>query len=625
MTKVLDTVDEGFRQVARDPVRIRSDIDRLSNGPRPYQNAKDRLTAAGQYAVPIYLEYLQKNEKKELHPFIIRVMGEIGRPLLVPLIEELRVADPTLRIGLVNVIGQIGYPQALPALRALQLDSQASPQLKTATEKAIEQIDRTGRAGKMSPTELFLAGGENYYGKRASYAPMMPTEKTNPVWYFDANLNNVAPVQVPTAIWSDVMALRMAEAAIQADAENGAAISLWLAANLKREIELPAGAADPSRSAGSQDAAFYAMAAGPGFMNPVLARALDTNDSPLALRAMTALEATGGVSGLVADADSPLVRALSHSDRSVRFKAAFALARANPLTQFPSYFRVVPVLCEAVNASAAPSVLLVVKEDGLRNALTNALRGSEASYTVYGGDTISGALAQAQRAPAIDVVIMPEAMDVGRIADIGKTDYRLTGVPVLLTGKTEDLPTLKLRYTDRRGVVVIDEHTDAAIITAALAQARADLGTVPITAEAANAMSLTSLELLAMLAGDHRSIYGVVEATDTLIGALKDKRPEVVVAAAAVIGKLNSPEAERALATLALADGVPATRTTLFLSLEESAKRTGNALEATQVRDLIKIVTTEGDGKLRAAAAGALGALNVPSNQAGKLILQQVR
>ena len=395
VTKVLDTVDEGFRQVARDPVRIRSDIDRLSNGPRPYQNAKDRLTAAGQYAVPIYLEYLQKNEKKELHPFIIRVMGEIGRPLLVPLIEELRVADPTLRIGLVNVIGQIGYPQALPALRALQLDSQASPQLKTATEKAIEQIDRTGRAGKMSPTELFLAGGENYYGKRASYAPMMPTEKTNPVWYFDANLNNVAPVQVPTASWSDVMALRMAEAAIQADAENGAAISLWLAANLKREIELPAGAADPSRSAGSQDAAFYAMAAGPGFMNPVLARALDTNDSPLALRAMTALEATGGVSGLVADADSPLVRALSHSDRAVRFKAAFALARANPLTQFPSYFRVVPVLCEAVNASAAPSVLLVVKEDGLRNALTNALRSSEASYTVYGGDTMSSALAQA--------------------------------------------------------------------------------------------------------------------------------------------------------------------------------------------------------------------------------------
>ena len=66
----------------RDPVRIRSDIDRLSNGPRPYQNAKDRLTAAGQYAVPIYLEYLQNNAKKDLHPFIIRVMGEIGRPLL---------------------------------------------------------------------------------------------------------------------------------------------------------------------------------------------------------------------------------------------------------------------------------------------------------------------------------------------------------------------------------------------------------------------------------------------------------------------------------------------------------------------------------------------------------------
>jgi HEAT repeat protein len=360
-------------------------------------------------------------------------------------------------------------------------------------------------------------------------------------------------------------------------------------------------------------------------MNPVLARALDNGDSALALRAMTALEATGGVSGLVANADSPLVRALSHPDRAVRFKAAFALARANPASQFPSYFRVVPVLCEAVNASASPAMLLIVTNDGLRNTLTETLRNSDTHYTVYGGDTISGALTQAQRAPAIDVVIMPASLAVERITEIGRTDYRLTGVPVLLTAKTEDLPTLKLKYTSNPGVVVIDEHANEAAISAALAQARADIGVTPIATETANGMSLTALELLGKLAADHRSIYAVGEATDTLIGALKDKRPEVVAASATVIGRLNSPEAQRALAALALADGEAAARSALLENLAESAKRTGNALNGSQVNALIKIVTTESDAKVRGAAAGALGALNVPTNQASGLILQQVR
>ena len=116
-TKLQEKVDAGFRALARDPVRIRAEIDRLGNGPRAYANAKARLLDAGQFAAPIFLEYLQNPTKGELRAQILRVMAEIGRPLLLPLIEELRVSDPTLKMDLVTVIGQIGYPQALPALR----------------------------------------------------------------------------------------------------------------------------------------------------------------------------------------------------------------------------------------------------------------------------------------------------------------------------------------------------------------------------------------------------------------------------------------------------------------------------------------------------------------------------
>ena len=120
------------------------------------------------------------------------------------------------------------------------------------------------------------------------------------------------------------------------DSNNSAAISLWLAADLRREIELPQGATDPTHDASKPEAAFYARAFGPVYVNPVLSRALDADDVPLALRAIDALEATGGISGLVSASNgAPLVRALTYQDKTVRFRAAFALARANPCDAVP--------------------------------------------------------------------------------------------------------------------------------------------------------------------------------------------------------------------------------------------------------------------------------------------------
>jgi hypothetical protein len=626
LAKLLEVVDQGFRDVARNSLNIRQDIERLNGGPRPYQNAKDRLTAAGQYAVPLYLQYLQDNSRKDLHPYILRVLGEIGRPLLTPLIEQLQVADPVLRVQLINVIGQIAYPQALPALRALESDAAMSDQVKQACRNAIMLIDGSGRAAKLTPAELYLAGGENYYHKKASYLPPLPEEKTNPVWYYDATLKNVKAVQVPTEIWNRVMALRMAESTIKMDPNNAAAISLWLAANLQREIQLPAGATDDSKSPLAQDAAFYANAFGQAYLNPVLARALDDHDAALALRAIAALETTGTVSGLVSGTDAPLVRALANADRAVRFTAAFALARANPLTPFPSSFRVVPIMAEAVSNSASPSVLLIVTDDDMRNAVTEALRNSDAHYTVYAGRSITAALEQARRAPALDVVIIPEGKDVESIATLGRTDYRLSNVPVLVAAKTADLATIKNKYAPQKGYGVIDSHADEASITAALAAARADLGIVTGTPEQATAYSLTALKLLDLLAADHRSIYPLNEAVTTLCDALKDKRPDVAAGAATVLGHLNSPDGQRALATVAVLDNDTALRVGFFENLAENAKRTGNILDASQVKAIIVLINApETDGKIRAAAAKALGALNLPSNQARDLILQQVR
>jgi HEAT repeat protein len=621
-SQLLDRLEEGYRSVARDPARIRADIERLDNGPRAYNNARDHLVAAGQFAAPLFIEYLQNSSKASLQPYILRVMGEIGRPLLLPLLEALQINDVGTRISLVKVIGDIGYPQALPTLRMLQSDPATTGELKNAVDQAINAIDKSGMASTVSPATLFLRSANNYYDKKPSYQPLLLTEKTNPVWVFDKGLNNVAPLLVPTVIWTDVMALHNAEETLKLDANNSEAISLWLAADLRREISLPVGATDPTHDSTKPDATFYARAFGPIYVNPVLSRALDAHDVALALKAIDALEATGGISGLVSASNgSPLIRALSYPDRDVRFRAAFALARANPAMPYPSAFRVVPTLAEALGSTEAPVALIVSPDEDVRNKLAEGLRAGTPPYTVYTAATLAKALEEAKTASSISAVIVATGPEADSVQMTTHSDHRLESASVVVLAPAAQV---KPWSSDRGGYKTVDEHSDAAAVATAIGQVSTALGTGGGTAASNADYVKTSLDLLQMIGADHKSIYNINDAVPALSNAIKSTNTGIVTAAANILGELNNADAQRTLASAALASDVnPALRTPLLTAVAESAKHTGNALDASSVNSLIKIVQTEKDPALRTAAATALGALNVPSNQASTLILQQ--
>ena len=176
------------------------------------------------------------------------------------------------------------------------------------------------------------------------------------------------------------------------------------------------------------------------------------------------------------------------------------------------------------------------------------------------------------------------------------------------------------------GTKVVDLSADDKAINDAVATLRAEGSSTPVDQTAAQGFALTAIKSLGMLAVDKASIYKVNEALGALTDALKDKRAEVVVASSGVLGQLNSPDAQKALAPTALADNPDnAVRIALFNALAESAKHTGNVLDPTTIAQIIKVLTTETDPAVRLAAATALGALNVSSNQAAPLILQQAK
>jgi HEAT repeat protein len=145
--------------------------------------------------------------------------------------------------------------------------------------------------------------------------------------------------------------------------------------------------------------------------------------------------------------------------------------------------------------------------------------------------------------------------------------------------------------------------------------------------ELAGNYSLRAAEVMLKLAQTRNPAINLSAAQVALMNATQTKRPEIQILAGQVLAHLVSPNAQRTIATMALDGGNdPNVRIAAFDSLAASAKLHANMLPDNiigQIYALISSDQTEPD--LRAAAAAAYGALNLPSRKVKDLILDQAK
>ena len=211
-----------------------------------------------------------------------------------------------------------------------------------------------------------------------------------------------------------------------------------------------------------------------------------------------------------------------------------------------------PTLAEALGSKEQPVALIVSSDEDVRNKLADGLRGGATPYTIYSASTLAKALDEAKTASTISAVIVasgPEADDVHLSAH---TDHRLDSASVVVLAPTDQV---KPWSGDRASYKTVDEHSDAAAVTTAIGQVSTALGTGGGSAAANADYVKTSLELLHMIAADHKSIYSINDAVPALSNAIKDSDAAVVTSAANVLGELNNADAQRTLASAALAFG----------------------------------------------------------------------
>ncbi len=148
-----------------------------------------------------------------------------------------------------------------------------------------------------------------------------------------------------------------------------------------------------------------------------------------------------------------------------------------------------------------------------------------------------------------------------------------------------------------------------------------------LTAEMAESYALRAVQALLKVAVSRNPVINLSMAQPALIKAATGQRQDLQVLAGQTLAYLNSPDAQRTIANVALDSGQEMdVRIEAFDSLSTSAKLNGDLLSDDLVNQIYQLVSSDQtDPDLRAAAAAAYGSLNLPSQKVKDLILDQAK
>ncbi len=147
------------------------------------------------------------------------------------------------------------------------------------------------------------------------------------------------------------------------------------------------------------------------------------------------------------------------------------------------------------------------------------------------------------------------------------------------------------------------------------------------TRQLAHSYAVRAASAMLKLAHTRNRVIDLSAAQKALISATNDNRPDVQILTGQVLAHLKSPDAQRAIAAMALAEtNTMVVRIEAFGSLAVSAKLNANLLDEQTIDAIYSLVSSrEIEPVLRGAASTAYGALNLPSRKVKDLILDQAK
>lgn len=602
---------------ARHPDEIQRNIELLTGGLRARTLARERLIAAGEYAMPQLLEAFLQGGNPALQAQVQRVMKDLGRQAIIPLSVALESVDPARQEAIANVLSQIEYRTSLPYLTAVHQSTQVDA-VRQSTGRAIERLQ--GDANTPVAT-LFGLLADSYYDERVELTSFQG-ESHQLLWDYNPGLGlNMTAIR--SEVFHEAMAMRTAERSLRENASDRGVMALWLAANFSRELDTPEGYVNPAYGPERRSAEYFAIAAGADTTNLVVARGLEDRDTPLALVAINAVQKTAGPRTLWGEGGGgPMLEALRYPNRRVQYEAALALGLAQPDVPFTGSPRVVPLLAGAIrDANARYAVVLTGRDRETYDRVRSVLEGDGYEVLPPAEGGLGDVAAAVAERPGIDLVVtsLPLERTLSTIEQV-RSDEALAVAPVLAMLTSAEIEPVRRRYVRNQTVAVrrtgISDSQLSESVTGLVLRASGG----PITDDEAARYSERSLAVLRDLAVARNRVLDVADAAAPLIEVLGERQGLVALDIAEVLAHVGEARTQNAIMTRALESTDTYERVALLEKVADSGKRYGNLLEDRLVRRLVRLAG-EQDVDLSTQAAATIGALGLPNENLVPMML----
>lgn len=612
---LLALYERGLLERARLAEEIAKSIQMLTTTARGRILARERLLTAGEYAMPQLLDALLDRANPALQAEVARIIVDLGRQAIIPLVTSLPGLDAGAQERVVDVLGLINYRSSIPFLQDLRSET-TNPSVKSACERA---ITRLGGNADAPAAAGYAELAEGYYQERSELTSF-PGEDVQLLWSFDPGLGLVM-TGIATPVFHEAMAMRLTERSLTLNAANPDGVALWIASNFSRQIDSPEAYENPVYGSDRREAMYYAVAAGADAGQRVLARALDTRDTPLARLAIASIERTAGDDSLWAGQGprKPLLEALGYPNRRVQYEAALALASANPTTGFAGSERVVPILGGAIREASSRFAVVLTRDSEEYPRIRTLLEAM--GYTVAPpAASFAEAESSIADAAAIDLVVTLQSVEqIRESVDAARGNAKLLATPILALAQPQDVSDLNAVFSRDTTVAVRSARIDESAITVSIEQLVEVASGGPISVSEAEQYGSRAIDALRDLAVSGSVVFDVGDAATPLAQGVSATGGELQLRLAEVLSRVDRPRAQVAIFDAAIAAS-GTQRVALLDKTAQSARRFGNRLEDRQVGRLLQMARTS-TGDEATAAAALMGALGLSNNDIVPLLL----
>ena len=319
-------------KLRRDEAYIAEVVGGLTRDGAERERAVKRLEQLGEFGVPHIIRLMDQTESGSQRVICRGALLRLGRTSVLPTIEYLESPDDALRIALLQVLGALKDLRAQAAVGKLAADRQASAPVRKAAMDARLSIlhqPRPGLALSGRATVNYWRLADAYLHEREFALPTMEGDEL-PIWSWSDEKKSVTYRMVPRKLYNEEMAEEACYDGLSVDKDDISLRSMAIAVYYAEKLEV-LGTEDAAVNRGLELAI---LVGGKGALQRCMAKALADGDLGIAIQAAQTLGEVGAGQGFTRlehlETVNPLLTALAHEDRAVRFAAARAVVRCQP-------------------------------------------------------------------------------------------------------------------------------------------------------------------------------------------------------------------------------------------------------------------------------------------------------